>query len=117
MSGDAAPGRLSGPGADGTPFELLVDGERVQAYPGETIATALLGAGRRTFGRTLGRDAPRGLYCVTGTCWECVVGLDGRRVRACMEPAAPGLRVATLPDRGDHPAASARSPEADADHD
>jgi aerobic-type carbon monoxide dehydrogenase small subunit (CoxS/CutS family) len=95
MTGERGRLRLPGGDPDGAPFALLVDGERVEAYPGETIATALLAAGRRTLRRTARSGEPRGLYCVMGVCWECVVLVEGRSVRACLEPAAPGMRVAT----------------------
>jgi predicted molibdopterin-dependent oxidoreductase YjgC len=77
-------------------FGFVVDGETVQACAGETIAGALLAAGRRTIRHTDKRGEPRGLYCVMGVCWECAVVIDGRTVRACVTPAAPGLSVETL---------------------
>ncbi len=33
----------------GQRFEILVDGEKIFAYEGETIGAALMAAGRRTF--------------------------------------------------------------------
>jgi predicted molibdopterin-dependent oxidoreductase YjgC len=80
-------------------FGVLVDGEPVQACAGETIAAALLAAGRRTVGHTMKRGEPRGLYCVMGVCWDCAVMVDGRTVRACVTPATPGLSVETLRGR------------------
>jgi succinate dehydrogenase/fumarate reductase-like Fe-S protein len=77
-------------------FTFYVDHIPVEAFPGETIATALLAAGRRGLRRTAKRDEPRGLYCVMGVCWECVVLVDGQSVRACVTLAAPGLPVDTL---------------------
>ena len=80
-------------------FSFRVDGEPVEARAGETVAAAMLAAGRRTIRRTAKRDEPRGLYCVMGVCWECAVLIDGRTVRACVVPATPGLAVETL---GEH---------------
>src|SRR5262245_23839001 len=79
-----------------TPFTFFVDGQPVTACPGETIGVALLVAGQRTIRRTAHRGDARGLYCVMGVCWECAVLVGGRTVRACLEPAAPGLQVETL---------------------
>lgn len=74
-------------------FVFFVDGEPLEAYPGETIGGALLAAGRRTLRRSERRHETRGLYCVMGVCWECAVLVDGRTVRACVALATPGLRV------------------------
>jgi hypothetical protein len=61
----------------GTHFLLTVDGETIDAYPGETVATALLAADRRTARRTAHRGAPRGVFCAIGACHDCrmVVGI------------------------------------------
>ena len=82
--------------ADTQRFTFSLDGEPVEACPGETIAGALLAAGRRTLRRTAKRDEPRGLYCVMGVCWECAVLVDGQTVRACLALASPGLGVQSL---------------------
>jgi aerobic-type carbon monoxide dehydrogenase small subunit (CoxS/CutS family) len=81
---------------DAPRFTFFLDGESVEACAGETIAGALLAAGRRTLRRTAKRDEPRGLYCVMGVCWECVVLVNGQTVRACVAPASPGLAVQSL---------------------
>ena len=83
-------------GTDESTFTFFVDDVAVAACAGETIASALLLAGRRTIRRTARTGEPRGLYCVMGVCWECAVRVEARTVRACMAPAAPGLRVETL---------------------
>ena len=77
-------------------FTFFLDGQPMEAYAGETIGAAMLVAGRRTIRRTGGRGDGRGLYCVMGACWECAVRVADRTVRACLEPAVPGLRVETL---------------------
>ena len=80
----------------GEHIEIEVDGDRVEAFLGETVAAALVAAGRRTLRRTDRANAPRGLYCGIGVCFECLVGIDDRpRVRACQTPVAPGMRVDT----------------------
>jgi len=78
------------------PFTLYVDGQPVSACPGQTIGVALLLAGHRVIRRTSKRGDGRGLYCAMGVCWDCAVLVDGRTVRACLEPAAPGRHVETL---------------------
>ena len=76
------------------PVTIDVDGGPVTAYPGESLAAALLAAGRRTFGRTT-RGAPRGPFCNMGICFDCAVDVDGVVVRACMIAVRPGMKVTT----------------------
>ena len=74
---------------------IEVDGARVEAYPGESVATALLAAGVRAFRRTPS-GAPRGPLCNMGVCFECVVTVDGEPgVRACATQVREGMSVET----------------------
>jgi len=77
------------------PVAIEVDGIRVDAYPGESLAAALLAAGVRAFRRTRSQ-APRGPVCNMGVCFECVVVVDGEPgVRACATQVREGMRVET----------------------
>jgi predicted molibdopterin-dependent oxidoreductase YjgC len=80
----------------GRRLHFTFDGQDVPAYEGETVAAALIAAGRRAF-RLTGRGAePRGLFCGMGLCFDCLVRVNGRpNVRACQAPAAEGMRVET----------------------
>lgn len=78
----------------GTPLTLIVNGEAIPAFSGETIATAMLAADHRTF-RTDSRGQPRGMFCNMGTCGECTVTIADRRVRACLTEARDGMEVTT----------------------
>ena len=80
------------------PVAIDVDGTDVVAFPGESVATALLAAGVRTFRRTASR-APRGPFCNMGVCFDCVVTVDGEPgVRACTAIVRAGMRVETGAD-------------------
>ena len=72
---------------------LTIDGQPFVAHVGDTVAAALLAAGRATFRTTPVTGAPRGPFCLMGSCQECVVEADGRRVAACQEPVRAGLEV------------------------
>src|SRR5437763_4341486 len=70
------------------------DGKPVEAFDGDTIASALFAAGRRTFSRSFKYHRRRGLLCCAGQCPNCLVAVDGAPgVRACTEPAREGMRV------------------------
>ena len=70
------------------------DGWPVKANEGDTIASALYGAGIRTLSRSFKYHRARGLLCVAGRCANCMVTVDGvPNVRACTVPARSGMQV------------------------
>jgi predicted molibdopterin-dependent oxidoreductase YjgC len=79
----------------GQEVHFQVDGQPAVAYEGETIATALMAAGRRVFRHTA-EGEPRGVFCGIGMCFDCMVDVDGRNVRACLTPAREGMIVTTV---------------------
>lgn len=75
------------------PVTIFLNGEPTLAYPGETVATALLAAGSARF-RTTARGAPRAPVCNMGVCFECALTVDGRPgTRSCMTLVADGMRI------------------------
>lgn len=78
-------------------IELTVDGEPLQAPAGQSLAAALLAAGRPVL-RASPSGQPRGVYCGIGVCQECRVRVAGQGVvRACLTPVSEGMRVLTGP--------------------
>jgi hypothetical protein len=78
------------------PFAITLDGERVEAEPGQTIAAALIAAGHRSWRTTRRQGAPRGAFCGIGVCFDCLATVNGRpNVRACLVEARPGDEVST----------------------
>jgi predicted molibdopterin-dependent oxidoreductase YjgC len=87
--------RRIGPRAGRQALSVEVDGERVAAFAGETVATVLLALGHPAFRRTE-KGAPRGLFCGMGICFDCLVTVDGvENVRACMTAVADGMVIET----------------------
>jgi aerobic-type carbon monoxide dehydrogenase small subunit (CoxS/CutS family) len=80
----------------GRPLSFYFDGEPIAAFEGETIAAALLAAGRRVLRTTAVTGTPRGVFCGMGVCFDCLVVVDGEPSRrACMIFAKDGMRVET----------------------
>jgi hypothetical protein len=78
----------------GQPFTIHMNGQPVLAYPGETIAAAMLAAGWKMFRHTALSGQPRGPFCGMGLCFDCMVTLNGHEnVRACVTYAQPGDKV------------------------
>lgn len=99
----SAPGRLAwNPALDlrsAGRLRFRFAGRWIDAYEGDTIASALYAAGVRTFSRSFKYHRPRGLLCAAGRCPNCLVNVDGvPHVRSCVTPAAEGMEV--RPQRG-----------------
>jgi predicted molibdopterin-dependent oxidoreductase YjgC len=77
-------------------MSLSFDGRKVRAEPGQTVAAALWAAGIRSWRTTRESGAPRGLFCGIGSCFDCLVTIDGTpNQRACLVAARPGMVVTT----------------------
>ncbi len=84
-------GRLTDP-KRGLTFTF--DGRTITAVTGQSIAAALYAAGVRTFTRSFKYHRPRGLFCVSGDCPNCLMHVDDRpNVRTCIEPVRQGQVV------------------------
>lgn len=78
----------------GHAFDVSVNGKPIRAYPGETVAGVLVAAGINVFRKTDETGRERGQFCGMGVCYDCLVGIDGRRAqRACMTAAMPGMTI------------------------
>jgi sarcosine oxidase subunit alpha len=90
------PLRLNANVERGRAVHIIVDGARIQAYEGESVAAAMLAAGIYVFRHTHPDGQPRGIFCGMGVCYECLVKVEGReRVRACIFPVEDGMRITT----------------------
>lgn len=70
------------------------DGKPIEAFEGETVASALYAAGTRVFSRSFKYHRPRGLLCCSGSCANCLMDVDGTpNVRSCVEPVREGMKV------------------------
>ena len=69
-------------------------GWKVTGFEGDTLASAAFAAGKRVFSRSFKYHRPRGLYCCSGHCPNCLMTVDGvPNVRVCTEPIREGARV------------------------
>jgi predicted molibdopterin-dependent oxidoreductase YjgC len=90
--------RLTGAVSRGKQIQIVVDGEVVPAFDGESVAAAVLAAGRRALRVTPRRGDQRGMYCGIGICFDCVMTVEGQRVRTCLTPVKDGMRIGTQND-------------------
>src|SRR6185312_2622834 len=68
---------------DPASVEVQFDGTALRGRPGEPWAYTLLAHGIYTLGRSSKYHRPRGMFCGTGSCGQCVAriaGLSNRRL-------------------------------------
>ncbi|KNE83855.1 MULTISPECIES: (2Fe-2S)-binding protein [Streptomyces] len=76
--------------------EIIVDGRPLAFIEGQTVAAALVAAGRVAWRTTRIGHRPRGVFCGIGVCFDCLVTIDGAGgQRACLVPARAGMTVTT----------------------
>ena len=75
------------------PIEFYWRDQKLNAYKGETIASALFANGIRIFGHHPKDGSPQGIFCANGQCAQCMVLAGQTPVKACVELVAQGLRV------------------------
>lgn len=73
-----------------------LDGRPVPAHAGESVAAALFAHGVRTLRTSPQAGRPRGMFCLMGSCQECLVWVGERKLASCQVPVVHGLQVETL---------------------
>jgi hypothetical protein len=80
----------------GPAVRFVVDGHPVEAFEGESVAAALFSVGMRELRRSPREGAPRGLFCMMGSCQECLVWVGTRKLPSCQVAVAAALEIETL---------------------
>lgn len=77
-----------------SPVTIELEGEQFQARAGEPLAAALLAKGETIFSRSPKYHRPRGPFCMTGACAQCLMRVDGvPNMPTCRVPVKAGMRV------------------------
>jgi D-hydroxyproline dehydrogenase subunit gamma len=78
------------------PVRFSFDGTPLEAARGLTIAGALLANGIVSWRRTGAGGRPRGIFCGSGDCFDCLVDVGEQcAVRACLVLVRDGDEVRT----------------------
>jgi sarcosine oxidase, subunit alpha len=78
---------------------IQLDGRQIEAYQGDTIGSAIAASGIVVTGRSFKYHRPRGLYCMTGACANCLyppgrarhARRSAKRLALCRPRPAAGL--------------------------
>ncbi|WP_374224377.1 (2Fe-2S)-binding protein [Streptomyces sp. ISL-94] len=88
-------------GSPESAYPIAFDGRELPAQEGQSIAAVLWSAGILAWRTTRESAAPRGAFCGIGSCYDCLVTVNGRpNQRACLVPARPGDTVTTQEGTG-----------------
>jgi sarcosine oxidase subunit alpha len=91
----------------GKPVHLFLQDEKIEAYPGETVAAALYASGVKVYSKSVKYGRPRGFFCGIGKCSSCLMRVDGiPHARICIEPVKDQMRVSYEENRGEIPASN-----------
>ncbi|GAB2942368.1 (2Fe-2S)-binding protein [Hafnia psychrotolerans] len=86
------------PHTSGKNVRFVFDNQRYMALPGQSIAAALFSNGVKTLRLSPHQHQPRGMFCLMGSCQECLVIVEGKRVLACKTEASTDLIVHSVSD-------------------
>jgi len=70
--------------------------QKLQAYEGEVIASALFANGIHVFGHHAKDNSAQGIFCANGQCSQCTVIANGIPVKSCMIKVAENMIVESL---------------------
>ncbi|RYG12019.1 MAG: (2Fe-2S)-binding protein [Burkholderiales bacterium] len=88
--------RIAGQVARGPAVSFYLDGQSIDAFAGESVAAALFAGGQRALRNSPRAELPRGMFCLMGSCQECLVWAGARKLASCQLPVSAGLVVETL---------------------
>lgn len=78
-------------------ISIYFNDQVIQAYEGDTIASAMMAQGIYTLRNHEESGAGRGIYCNIGHCYECRVQTNKKKiVRACITPIYEGMEIYSL---------------------
>lgn len=73
---------------------IRFEGQRLEVPAGESVAAAILAAAPTYTRTTVVSGSRRAPYCMMGTCFECLMEIDGVANRqACMTLVADGMEI------------------------
>jgi predicted molibdopterin-dependent oxidoreductase YjgC len=80
--------------SSGHTVTIFVDERELQVEPGLSVAAALLASGYASTRHTPVTGSPRGPWCLMGTCFDCLVAVDGvPDTQACATTVREGMRI------------------------
>lgn len=83
------------------PIFFIFEGQKMQGFKGDTIASALFAEDVTTFSYSIKRKRPRGFYCAIGNCASCNMVVNGvPNVRTCITPLESDMVIERQINKG-----------------
>ena len=79
----------------GKKVKIIVNDDIIEAYEGECLAVVLFISNKKKFRTSPKLKENRSMFCMMGSCQECVVLLDGKKVTSCNIFIKDGMRIKT----------------------
>ncbi len=81
---------------------ITVDGKKIKAFEGDTIAAAMFDNNLKVNRTTAKYKEPRGVFCNKGRCTDCIMQVDGQpNIRTCITKVRDGMVVKSLHGLGE----------------
>jgi predicted molibdopterin-dependent oxidoreductase YjgC len=82
-------------------IRVLLNGEAIIVSDGQSVGALLLEVGQRITRTTRFASRPRGMFCGIGTCFDCLVTINGvTSQRACLTNVEEGMSIQTQQGAG-----------------
>ena len=80
----------------GKSVKIYFNDEELIAYEGENLAAALYSSNKKTLRYSSKLKMPRGIYCLIGSCQECLVVINGRKTLACLTYVKENMSIQSM---------------------
>ena len=79
----------------GKKVKIIVNDETIEDFEGECISVVLFITNKKNLRTSPKLKENRGMFCMMGSCQECVVLLDGKKVTSCNIFIKDGMEIKT----------------------
>ncbi len=79
----------------GKKIKIIINEKTLEAFEGECLSIVLFISNHKNLRLSPKKKENRGMFCLMGSCQECVVLLDGKKVTSCNISIKEGMVIKT----------------------
>jgi len=76
--------------------KIYFNNEELLAYEGENLASALYSLNKKILRYSPKLGTPRGIFCLIGSCQECLLLINGRKTLACLAYVTENMSIQSI---------------------